>query len=780
MCLHIIKLGGCAMEEMKDMLNTNKPNAGTTEASKLSPDEQMIQDGFNDLLQDYLNSNHRRKVERITKAFNFAKQAHDGVKRRSGEPYIMHPIAVAKIVCSEMGLGSTSICAALLHDVVEDTEYTVEDIRNMFGDKIAQIVDGLTKISGGIFGEQASAQAENFRKLLLTMSDDIRVILIKIADRLHNMRTLGSMLPAKQFKIAGETLYLYAPLAHRLGLFSIKTELEDLSFKYEHPQEYEAIRRKLEATASARELLFKHFAEPVDAKLKAMGLNYEMKARVKSIYSIWNKMQAKKVAFEDIYDIYAVRIIFDPLPGVDEKNQCWDIYSAITDIYRIRPDRIRDWVSRPKANGYQALHLTVMGPDGQWVEIQIRSRRMDDIAEKGFAAHWKYKENHVEEDTELDKWLQTITEILESPDPNALDFLDTIKLNLFSSEIFVFTPKGELKTLPQGATALDFAYALHSDVGNKCIGAKVNHKLVPLSHKLSSGDQVEVLTSRSQTPQAEWLNFVTTARARTKITAVVRRIRKETIKGGEAKVLAACQKSGVEPSAQNLDKLAMYYGFSKRDDLYYSVEKGDVVLPENVRKLFREKDENGLFKYVKQALRRATKYSKSTPEEAVNETQTKEKPVYDKKKPYILKEEAFERNYVIAECCKPIPGDESLGFINDDGNVVVHKRSCPIAMRLKSSFGERILNTVWSSHQLSSFEATLEVKGIDSLGVLNEITKIISEEFNVYIIRLLIEAKDGVFEGSIKLKVHDVEDIQKLCVRLSKIENIKSVSRIAD
>lgn len=780
MCLHIIKLGGCAMEEMKDMLNTNKPNAGTTEASKLSPDEQMIQDGFNDLLQDYLNSNHRRKVERITKAFNFAKQAHDGVKRRSGEPYIMHPIAVAKIVCSEMGLGSTSICAALLHDVVEDTEYTVEDIRNMFGDKIAQIVDGLTKISGGIFGEQASAQAENFRKLLLTMSDDIRVILIKIADRLHNMRTLGSMLPAKQFKIAGETLYLYAPLAHRLGLFSIKTELEDLSFKYEHPQEYEAIRRKLEATASARELLFKHFAEPVDAKLKAMGLNYEMKARVKSIYSIWNKMQAKKVAFEDIYDIYAVRIIFDPLPGVDEKNQCWDIYSAITDIYRIRPDRIRDWVSRPKANGYQALHLTVMGPDGQWVEIQIRSRRMDDIAEKGFAAHWKYKENHVEEDTELDKWLQTITEILESPDPNALDFLDTIKLNLFSSEIFVFTPKGELKTLPQGATALDFAYALHSDVGNKCIGAKVNHKLVPLSHKLSSGDQVEVLTSRSQTPQAEWLNFVTTARARTKITAVVRRIRKETIKGGEAKVLAACQKSGVEPSAQNLDKLAMNYGFSKRDDLYYSVEKGDVVLPENVRKLFREKDENGLFKYVKQALRRATQYSKSSSEENQPETDKKEKTVYDKKKPYILKEEAFERNYVIADCCKPIPGDECLGFINDDGNVVVHKRSCPIAMRLKSSFGERILNTVWSSHQLSSFEATLEVKGIDSLGVLNEITKIISEEFNVYIIRLLIEAKDGVFEGRIKLKVHDVEDIQKLCVRLSKIDNIKSVSRIAD
>lgn len=765
-----------AMEDTKDKQNTiNRQPA--QDAPALSPDEKMIQDAFNDLLNDYLNSNHRRKVERITKAFNFAKQAHEGVKRRSGEPYIMHPIAVAKIVCSEMGLGSTSICSALLHDVVEDTEYTVEDIRNMFGDKIAQIVDGLTKIAGGIFGEQASAQAENFRKLLLTMSDDIRVILIKIADRLHNMRTLGSMLPAKQFKIAGETLYLYAPLAHRLGLFSIKTELEDLSFKYEHPQEYEAITKKLEATAPIRERLFQHFAEPVDAKLQAMGLHYEMKARVKSVYSIWNKMESKKVPFEDIYDIYAVRIIFDPLPGVDEKKQCWDIYSTITDIYRIRPDRIRDWVSRPKANGYQALHVTVMGPDGQWVEIQIRSRRMDDIAEKGFAAHWKYKEHHVEEDTELDKWIQTIQEILENPDPNALDFLDTIKLNLFSSEIFVFTPKGDIKTLPQGATALDFAYALHSDVGNKCIGAKVNHRLVPLSHKLASGDQVEVLTSRSQTPQPEWLNFVTTARARTKISAVIRRLRKDTVKGGENKVLEAFQKANLDDSPQNLDKLAMYYGFNKRDDLYYSVEKGEVVLPDNLQKILKGKNDNVLFKYVKQALRMATK-SKSDSKE--QEAEEKPKPVYDKKKPYVLKEEEFECNYVIADCCKPIPGDESLGFINDDGTVIVHKRSCPIAMRLKSSFGERILNTVWSGHQSTYFEATLEVRGIDSLGVLHEIIDVISEEFNVYIIRLLIEAKDGVFKGQIKIKVHDVEDIQKLCVRLSKIKSIQSVSRVAD
>ena len=641
------------MDDTKDTKDIKETGEA---ASVLSADEQMIQDGFNALLNDYLKSNHRRKVERITKAFNFANQAHAGVKRRSGEPYIMHPIAVARIVCREMGLGSTSICSALLHDVVEDTEYTVEDIRDMFGDKIAQIVDGLTKISGGIFGEQASAQAENFRKLLLTMSDDIRVILIKIADRLHNMRTLGSMLPAKQFKIAGETLYLYAPLAHRLGLFSIKTELEDLSFKYEHPQEYDFISAKLKATEESRNKLFERFAAPVDEKLKSMGLQYEMRARVKSVYSIWNKMESKGVAFEDIYDIYAVRIIFDPLPGVDEKNQCWDIYSAITDIYRIRPDRIRDWVSRPKANGYQALHLTVMGPDGQWVEIQIRSRRMDDIAEKGFAAHWKYKESNVEEDTELDKWIQTITEILESPDPNALDFLDTIKLNLFTSEIFVFTPKGDIKTLPQGATALDFAYALHSDIGNKCIGAKVNHRLVPLSHPLSSGDQVEVLTSRSQEPQPEWLNFVTTAKARAKIDAVLKRVRKEVAKYGEIKVLDAFKRSELEASTSNLDKLGMYFGFSKREEFFYAVEKGDVVLPENLKKLLKEKTDNVLFKYVKQALGVASKKVKQPEEEEAK----KEKPKYDKKKPYLLKEEAFERNYVIAECCKPIPGDDFL------------------------------------------------------------------------------------------------------------------------
>ena len=442
-----------------------------SEEDKIIAEERMIEAEFQALINDYLNSNHRRKVERITKAFNMAKEAHKGARRRSGEPYIMHPLAVARIVSKEMGLGSTSISAALLHDVVEDTDYTVEDLEQVFGDKIAHIVDGLTKISHGMFGENVSAQAENFRKLLLTMSEDIRVILIKIADRLHNMRTLASMSPAKQFKISGETLYIYAPLAHRLGLFAIKTELEELCFKHEHPETYQDLVEKIEQTAPERSKVYKNFAKPVVVKLDQMDIEYEMRARIKSVYSIWKKMEAKNIEFSEIYDLFAVRIIFEVFPGMDEKKQCWDIYSAITDIYKLRPDRIRDWVSHPKANGYQALHLTVMGPDGKWIEIQIRSRRMDDIAEKGFAAHWKYKETKVEEDNELEKWLKTVQEVLANPNPNAIDFLDTVKMNLFASEIFVFTPRGEIKTLPMGATALDFAYNIHTRVGDTCFSS---------------------------------------------------------------------------------------------------------------------------------------------------------------------------------------------------------------------------------------------------------------------------------------------------------------------
>ena len=509
-----------------------------TNVQREDAENKLIDDAFKHLLDTYIASRHRKKIDIITKAFNFARQAHKGVKRLSGEPYIMHPIAVAQIACEEMGLGSTSICSALLHDVVEDTDYTVEDIENIFGSKIAQIVNGLTKISGGIFGEQASAQAENFKKLLLTMSDDIRVILIKICDRLHNMRTLASQPANKQYKIAGETLYIYAPLANRLGLNKIKTELEDLSFRYEHPEEYEAIKRKLTSTQEQRDTLFADFTKPIREALDKMGIKYELKARVKSPYSIWNKMQNKHVSFEEIYDILAVRIIYTPKVREEEINECFKIYVAISQIYKSHPDRLRDWVNHPKANGYQALHVTLMSRQGKWIEMQIRSDHMDEVAAQGFAAHWKYKEGNelVDDDSELNNWLSTIKEILDDPQPDAMDFLDTIKLNLFASEIFVFTPKGEIKTMPAGCTALDFAFQIHTFLGTHCIGAKVNHKLVPLSHRLQSGDQVEILTSKSQHVQPSWITFVSTAKAKGKIQAILRRDNRETQKNGEKAV----------------------------------------------------------------------------------------------------------------------------------------------------------------------------------------------------------------------------------------------------
>ena len=739
--------------------------------------EYMIQKEYESLMTEYLRSNHRRKIERITKAFNFAKQAHSGTKRRDGDPYIMHPLAVARIVCGEMGLGSTSICAALLHDVVEDTEYEVSDIANMFNSKIAEIVDGLTKISGGVFGKNASVQADNIRKLLLTMSNDIRVILIKIADRTHNMRTLGAMRADKQYKIAGETMFIYAPLAHRLGLFAIKTELEDLCFKYEHPEDFRLINEKLSNTEESRQRLFENFAKPVRQRLQSLELTYEMKTRVKSAYSIWNKMNTKNVPFEDIYDIFAIRIIFEPTGDVDEKNLCWDIYAAITDIYRTRPDRLRDWVSRPKANGYQALHLTVMGPDGQWIEIQIRSKRMDEIDEKGFAAHWRYKENSVDEDSELDKWLHTITEILENPNPNSLDFLDTIKMNLFSSEIFVFTPKGDLKTLPKGATALDFAYNLHTNIGDSCIGAKVNHNLVPLSHKLDSGDQVEIITSKSQRPKVEWLTYVTTAKAKTKIEAVLRREKKELAIAGKEKVKEYFKKISLDSIQANIDKLSIYFGFSKREDFYFAVEKGDVILPENLRKIFKEESSNTIIKGLNKIFSLG---SKKTNTDISPTKKSSDKPVFDKSKPYELRDDVLgQHNYILSSCCKPIPGDDVFGFINDDGSVIVHKHSCPIGLRLKISFGDRILSTAWSNHSNTSFEATLKVIGIDAIGVLTDIANTISS-YNVNIIRLSIEAKGGMFEGKINMLVHSVEDIQEMCLSLSKIKNIQTVSRVAE
>ena len=570
-----------------------------TENQKEIAEEQMIEQAFQELLNDYLATKHRKRIEIITKAFNFANQAHKGIKRRSGEPYIMHPIAVAKIVCNEIGLGSTSICAALLHDVVEDTDYTVEDIENIFGAKIAQIVDGLTKISGGIFGDRASAQAENFKKLLLTMSDDIRVILIKIADRLHNMRTLGSMLPNKQYKIAGETLYIYAPLANRLGLYKIKTELENLSFKYEHPEEYQEIEEKLNATAAERDKVFNEFTAPIREQLDKMGLKYRILARVKSIYSIWNKMQTKHVPFEEIYDLLAVRIIFEPRNMDEELNDCFDIYVSISKIYKPHPDRLRDWVSHPKANGYQALHVTLMGNNGQWIEVQIRSERMNDVAEQGFAAHWKYKEGGGSEDEgELEKWLRTIKEILDDPQPDAIDFLDTIKLNLFASEIFVFTPKGELKTMPQNSTALDFAFSLHTDIGSHCIGAKVNHKLVPLSHKLQSGDQVEILTSKSQRVQPQWEVFATTARARAKIAAILRKERKTFQKEGEELLNEFFKKEEIRPEAAVIEKLCKLHNMKNEEEFLVAIGNKTIVLGDADKNELKEKQSSNWMKYL--------------------------------------------------------------------------------------------------------------------------------------------------------------------------------------
>jgi GTP pyrophosphokinase len=744
-------------------------------------DDQIINEAFQKLLNDYISSRHRKKVDLITKAFNFARQAHKGVRRLSGEPYIMHPIAVAQIACSEVGLGSTSICAALLHDVVEDTDYTVEDIENIFGAKIAQIVDGLTKISGGIFGEQASAQAENFKKLLLTMSDDIRVIIIKICDRLHNMRTLESQPANKQYKIAGETLYIYAPLANRLGLNKIKTELENLSFRFEHPDEYASIESKLKQTSDARDELFSQFTTPIEDALKQMGIKYEIKERVKTPYSIWNKMQNKHVSFEEIYDILAVRIIFTPNNREEEVNECFKIYVAISKIYKSHPDRLRDWLSQPKANGYQALHVTLMSKQGQWIEVQIRSDRMDEIAEQGFAAHWKYKdgvgEEYTEDENELNEWLRTIKEILDDPQPDAMDFLDTIKLNLFASEIFVFTPKGEIRTMPAGCTALDFAFSIHTFLGSHCIGAKVNHKLVPLSYKLQSGDQVEILTSKSQHVNAGWINFVSTAKAKAKIQAILRRDNRETQREGEEILNEFLKKNGFEPSTVLADKLAEFHEYSGRNEFFQGLGEKIVLLGEkDIDELNgKNKDEDsgrGWRKYIP-----FVGSDKKKKEEAPKQELFVVPDKFNRKKPIYISEENIKQ-YKFMGCCHPIPGDDALGYINNKNQIEIHKRACPVAAKLKTSYGNRILDIKWDMHRKLYFDATIRISGIDRLGMLNEITQVISSQMNVNIHKILITCEEGIFEGTIEMRVHDRANVRAIMDNLKKIQDLKEISEI--
>ena len=723
-------------------------------------DDKLINEAFQTLLDSYLSSRHRKKVDLITKAFNFARQAHKGVRRLSGEPYIMHPIAVAQIACAEIGLGSTSICSALLHDVVEDTDYTVEDIEN-------------------IFGEQASAQAENFKKLLLTMSDDIRVILIKICDRLHNMRPLDSQPANKQYKIAGETLYIYAPLANRLGLNKIKSELENLSFKFEHPDEYAAIQSKLRSTQVSRDELFEQFTNPIEVSLQKMGIKYEIKERVKTPYSIWNKMQNKHVSFEEIYDILAVRIIFTPNNREDEVNECFKIYVAISKIYKSHPDRLRDWLSHPKANGYQALHVTLMSKQGRWIEVQIRSDRMNEVAEQGFAAHWKYKdgieEEYTEDETELNEWLRTIKEILDDPQPDAMDFLDTIKLNLFASEIFVFTPKGEIRTMPAGCTALDFAFSIHTFLGSHCIGAKVNHKLVPLSHKLQSGDQVEILTSKSQHANPSWINFVSTAKAKAKIQAILRRDNREIQHSGEELLNAFLQKNGFEPSMALADKLAEFHDYSKRNEFFQALGEKIVLLGEkDVDELNgknqEEEQNSGWRKFVPFV---GKKKKEEHPKQELFVVPEK----FNRKKPIFISEENINQ-YKFVGCCHPIPGDDALGYINNKNQVEIHKRACPVAAKLKSGFGNRILDIKWDMHKILYFNATIRISGIDRLGMLNEITQVISSQMNVNIHKLTITSEEGIFDGSIELRVHDRDNVRAIMHNLKAIPDLKEISEI--
>ena len=743
--------------------------------SEFTPEEElMIQREFEALLDDYAHTPHRQKVELITHAFNFAHKAHYGVRRLSGEPYIMHPLAVARICVREIGLGSTSICSALLHDVVEDTDYTEQDIAGLFGDKIAQIVSGLTKISGGVFGEQASEQAENFRKLLLTISDDIRVVLIKIADRLHNMRTLGSQRKDKQYKIAGETQYIYAPLAHRLGLFPIKTELEDLSFKYQHPETWQDIHDKLEAIKATKLENYEVFAQPIRERLESMGYTFTIKARIKSVYSIWKKMMSKQCAFEDVYDIMAVRIIFTPHETMSEKDQCWMIYSAITEIYRPHPERIRDWISTPKANGYEALHVTVMGKNGEWIEVQIRTDRMHEIAEHGYAAHWKYKTGE-SDDSELDKWIEDIKEILAHPDKDAMEFLGTFKLNLFAQEVFVFTPKGEIKTMPQGSTALDFAFLLHSELGEHCIGAKVNHSLVPLSYQLKGGDQVEVLTSNSQHPQKEWLRIVTTAKAKKGLNQYFMREERKYTKHGERLVgdAISMDKDLAANPEDALARLLTYYGMTQPAELYLQVGQGAIRL-DNIHDIVFPK--RGWKSYIP-----FLGNDKPSVAKPIESQEKKEEAPKEKKKEahaIILTDENLGTEYLLSSCCHPIPGDEVLGYKDEKGQMYIHKVDCPEAALLKTSYGKRLYSATWNTHRVQSFVETIELKGIDKFGVFIQVLQAITTEFHINMRAINVSSEDGIFKGTMELYVYDRAELEDLLKAIRKIDDIKEVKRV--
>jgi len=695
----------------------------------------------------------------IRKAFNLALESHKDMRRKSGEPYIYHPIAVAQISVSEIGLGPTSVVCALLHDVVEDTDISLDDIRMMFGDKVASIIDGLTKISG-VFDQTSSLQAENFRKMLLTLSDDVRVILIKLADRLHNMRTLDSMKRDKQLKIASETLYLYAPLAHRLGLNAIKTELEDLGLKYTEIEVYEDINQKLINTQRERNRYINKFSLPIINSLTEAGMDFDIKGRSKSIKSIRDKMKKQGVSFEEIYDIFAIRIIIK-CPIENEKTECWRAYSIVTDFYHTNPDRLRDWISTPKANGYESLHTTVMGPEGKWVEVQIRTERMDEIAEKGYAAHWKYKSSASE--TALDEWIHKIRELLENPESNALDFLDDFKLNLFSEEIFVFTPKGELKTLPNNSTALDLAYEIHSHVGNRCIAAKINNKLVSLSHQLNSGDQVEVLTSGKQKPKEEWLNFVVTAKAKSKIKEALKLEKKKKADEGKEMLVKRLHQLKVNINKDNLEKVRDFFEAPSLLDLYYRVAVGIIV----IKALKDAVNDDGTIK-VKAFI---SKPELKTLEQLVSNVRGKADML-------VIGEHLDKIDYKIASCCNPIPGDDVFGFVTVKEGIQIHRVNCPNATELMSNFAYRVVKAKWTNQESISFLAGIKVNGTDEVGIVNNITKIISNELNVNMRSISFDTNDGIFEGTIMVFVNDTNHLTELIKKLKKVSGVLTVNRV--
>ncbi len=724
-------------------------------------EQKVIRKEFEDLVNICPKCQTEKGYKLVSKAFELANEAHKGVRRKSGEPYILHPIEVARIVAEEIGLGSTGVAAALLHDVIEDTDYTYEDLEGLFGTKVASIVDGLTKLSG-VFDKNQSAQAENFRKLLLTMVEDIRVIIIKLADRLHNMRTLGSMPEHKRLKIAGETLFMYAPLAHRLGLYALKTELEDLSLKYEHPSIYKDITSKIENKELKNKEVLEEFVDPIRTSLDKAGVEFEIKSRPKSVYSTWNKMQKKNIPVDEIYDVLAIRIVFKNNGLIPEKAQCWNIYSLITDIYKPKPDRLRDWVSNPKANGYEALHATVMGPAGKWVEIQIRSERMDEIAERGFAAHYKYK-GLSDKESELENWLQRIRDLLENPVSDSLEFLDDFKLNLFASEIMIFTPKGEVKILPKGATALDFAFEIHTHLGYKCIGAKVNYKLVPISYELKSGDQIEILTSEKQQPKYEWIKLVTTAKAKTALKDAFKKERKELIAVGERIVEEALNKKKLTTNNRILSKILKHFQLSRKEELYFKLGSKAIEL-KNLDKILRTKTSNKWIKYW--GLSFGNKKDKLAESKKI-----------DKRKPIVLSDDTDEASYIIASCCNPIPGDDVVGYVDEEEKVILHSRKCPIAIKLMSSQGNQLVSAEWTTQKLLSFLAVINLTGIDQIGIVNKITKVISDDQNVNMRSIQFESHDGIFDGVIYLYIHNVEDLNNLIYRLMKIKGVHTVTR---